>query len=175
MKSLFPCCLLLLVLSAGCGELPRTEPSEEARAQGVVNPGVTLLDAPRLQDGIGEIDADVSREFQTTESGLQYRILRASAAEQPGVLDTVTVHYRGWLDNGRVFDESYEKERTSTFALRSVVKGWTEGLQLIGQGGMIELWIPSEMGYGKRGMGNEIPPNSALHFVVELQQVHKLQ
>lgn len=166
-----PFVLLLLCLTSGCGGPPRTQPTEEAKAKGVVDPGVTFLDYPKLQEGVGAMDADVSREFMTTDSGLQYRILRKSDGKKPIILDSVTVHYRGWLDNGRVFDGSYSRGQTTSFALRGVVAGWTEGLQLVGTGGMIELWIPSELGYGSRGAGSDVPPNAALHFVVELMSI----
>ena len=168
--ALLPFLMFLLCLQLGCGAA-RTEPTPEARKKGVVDSGVTLLASSWLQDGIGEIDKDAALEFQTTDSGLQYRILRGSDGQKPGMSDRVMVHYRGWLDNGREFDASYGGPPTS-FGLSDVVVGWREGLQLVGVGGMIELWIPSESGYGKRGMGNAIPPDSALHFVVELLRVN---
>ncbi len=161
--------LLLLCLATGCTP-PQTQPTEQAKQQGVVDPGVTFFDYPALHDGVGSIDDGASREFQTTESGLQYRILRASDGETPSLLDTVTVQYRGWLDDGTVFDASYDS-RPLTIPLRNVVRGWQEGMKLIGVGGMIELWIPASLGYGERGMGRAVPSNAALHFVVELQSI----
>ncbi len=80
------------------------------------------------------------------------------------------MHYGGWLDNGTVFDSSYAKGAPVTFSLGEVVAGWREGLQLIGSGGMIELDVPPELGYGSRGQGR-IPPNARLHFLVELIDV----
>ncbi len=82
------------------------------------------------------------------------------------------VHYRGTLDDGKTFDSSYGKTGGAiTFPLSGVIKGWTEGLQLIGEGGMIELEIPSELGYGKVGISGTIPPDATLHFIVELLEV----
>lgn len=120
--------------------------------------------------GPSVIDADAPTEFTTTESGLKYRILRRSDGKKPTPSDRVTVDYVGWLDNGREFDASYDGMAPVTFSLSGVVAGWTEGLQYIGEGGMIELEIPPELGYGAQGTGS-IPPNSTLHFKVELHKV----
>ncbi|MFN5975506.1 MAG: FKBP-type peptidyl-prolyl cis-trans isomerase, partial [Planctomyces sp.] len=80
-------------------------------------------------------------------------------------------HYRGWLDCGRQLHSSYDRGSRVCFGVRSVVPGWTEGLPVVGGGGMIELWIPSELGYGSRGSPGSIPPNATLHFVIELIKV----
>ncbi len=80
----------------------------------------------------------------------------------------MTVHYRGWLDDGKEFDSSYKRNDPATFPLNRVIPGWTEGMQLVGKGGMIELEIPSELGYGAAGSPGAIPPNARLHFLVEL-------
>ena len=162
--------LVLLTISCiavGCGEPPRTAPSGKAQELDGVGDAVTFLDYERLQNGTGEMDNDAPTEFQTTDSGLQYRILRKSDRQKPTATDSVKAHYRGWLDNGKEFDSSYDG-RPVSFALNRVVPGWTEGLQLVGTGGMIELWIPAKLGYGARGKGPIIPPNTPLHFVVEL-------
>jgi len=109
--------------------------------------------------------------FQTTSSGLKYKVVKAGSDKKPTRSDTVECHYKGWLDNGTVFDSSYERGEPAQFPLGGVIAGWTEGLQLIGEGGEIELIIPSELGYGKRGAGADIPPDSTLHFKVELLKV----
>ena len=83
----------------------------------------------------------------------------------------MTVHYKGWLDNGAEFDSSYKRNAPATFPLNRVIPGWTEGVQLVGEGGMIELASPSNLGYGPSGAGADIPPNATLHFVVELIKV----
>jgi FKBP-type peptidyl-prolyl cis-trans isomerase FkpA len=132
---------------------------------------VTFTDKPELQQGTGAIDADAPTEFQKTESGLRYRILRKSGGPKPKLSDTVTVKYRGWLSNGKVFDSSYDRGQPTSFPLTGVIAGWTEGMQLIGVGGMIELWVPSKLGYGAGGSPGSVPPHSTLHFVVELMQV----
>lgn len=122
--------------------------------------------------GPGAPDADAPQEFTETESGLKYRILRKSDGKKPTASDTVTVHYKGTFEDGSVFDSSYERGEPAQFPLNGVIPGWTEGLQLIGEGGMIELEIPPELGYGPNGMPGAIPPNATLHFVVELIKVH---
>lgn len=131
----------------------------------------TFVDRPKLQAGAGPIDADADLEFISTQSGLKYRVLRRSDGKQPTADSTVSVHYRGWLDAGKVFDSSYERGKPTTFPLRNVIEGWTEGMQLVGEGGMIELWVPSDLGYGERGSPGSIPAHSDLHFVVELVDV----
>lgn len=120
----------------------------------------------------GKIDKDASREFKKTESGLEYRILRKSDGKKPKSTDKVEVHYKGWLDNKEIFDSSYRRGEPIAFPLNRVIPGWTEGMQLIGEGGMIELKIPYKLGYGERGTpGGPIPPRAQLHFVVELLSI----
>ena len=125
----------------------------------------------------GPVDKDAPREFETTASGLKYRILRKSDGKKPKATDEVTVHYRGWLpdksgDGGKEFDSSYKRNEPTSFPLNRVIPGWTEGMQLVGEGGMIELEIPCELGYGAAGAPPVIPPNATLRFLVELQKVH---
>jgi len=116
----------------------------------------------------GPVDKDAPEEFTKTPSGLKYRIRRKSDGDKPSAANSVTVHYRGWLDDGKEFDSSYKRNEPITFGLKQVIPGWTEGMQLVGKGGMIELEIPSKLGYGAAGAGGVIPPNATLHFLVEL-------
>jgi FKBP-type peptidyl-prolyl cis-trans isomerase FkpA len=134
-------------------------------------PPVLYTDRDSLQSGTGVMDDDAPLEFETTRSGLRYRVLRRSDEKKPLAHNTVTVNYRGWLDNGREFDSSYKRGEPISFPLGGVIAGWTEGMQLIGNGGMIELWIPSDLGYGAKGSPPSVPPNATLHFVVELLAV----
>lgn len=90
----------------------------------------------------------------------------------PAKTDSVTVHYKGWLDDGKEFDSSYKRGETISFPLNRVIPGWTEGMQLVGKGGMIELEIPSKLGYGANGQG-PIPGGATLHFIVELFDIKK--
>ena len=107
-----------------------------------------------------------------TESGLLYRIDREGDAVKPTGKDMVKCNYEGKLRDGFVFDSSYERGEPAEFPLSGVIPGWTEGLQLVGQGGQITLWIPSELAYGQGGAGGGmIGPNEALEFKVELIEV----
>lgn len=138
------------------------------------NSAIPPIPKPKLDIQVepGTVDKDAPEEFTTTESGLKYRIRRKSDGTRPTAGNTVRVHYRGTLDNGKIFDSSYGKSgRAIEFPLKGVIGGWTEGLQLIGEGGMIELEIPPELGYGKSGHGQTIPPDSTLHFIIELLSV----
>ncbi len=126
---------------------------------------------PELPKGAGPINPDAATAFTETKSGLKYRILRQGAGATPKATNTVRVHYHGWLDNGKVFDSSYRRNEDISFGLNQVISGWTEGMQLVGAGGMIELQIPSDLGYGNRGAPPDIPPKATLHFLVELLAV----
>lgn len=119
----------------------------------------------------GSIDSDASSDFIETDSGLKYRVLRKGEGEMPKSSDAVEVHYKGWLEDGSIFDSSYRRGETISFPLSGVIPGWTEGMQLVGQGGMIELQIPSDLGYGPRGMPPVIPGDATLGFLVELFDV----
>ncbi len=126
---------------------------------------------PKLPAGAGQLDKDPPQTFTTTGTGLKYRILRAGAGPKPKATDNVNVHYHGWLDNGKTFDSSYNRQEPISFPLNRVISGWTEGMQLVGAGGMIELEIPPGLAYGDRGAGAAVPPKATLHFLVELLKV----
>ena len=102
-----------------------------------------------------------------TASGLIYEIVTpGDEAAKPKAIDTVRVVYEGKLKTGKVFDSSKERNDTVKFAVNQVIPGWTEGIQLVGKGGEINMWIPSELAYGERGAGQAIGPNEALQFNV---------
>ncbi|UCH81588.1 MAG: FKBP-type peptidyl-prolyl cis-trans isomerase [Nitrospiraceae bacterium] len=104
----------------------------------------------------------------TTESGLQYKIVTEGTGASPKSTDTVTVHYKGTLIDGKEFDSSHKRGQPATFPVNGVIKGWTEALQLMKTGAKWQLFIPSELAYGERGAGRNIGPNSTLIFDVEL-------
>ena len=157
------------------GKEPKIDPQQAGL---VINTYMT-----KVQAAIGKQKEQQQAEFlaankekegvQETESGLQYKIeaegneLRATAA------DTVEVNYKGTLLDGTVFDSSYDRGETAKFPLDRVIAGWTEGLQLVGEGGKITLWIPYELGYGARQMSAELPAYSTLVFEVELIKINK--
>ena len=109
---------------------------------------------------------------QVTESGLQYKIINEGNENKPADVDTVWVNYKGSLINGDVFDETPADSEPIRMVLNRVVRGWQEGLQLIGEGGEIELYVPAELGYGENGTQG-IEPNSTLIFNVKLDKVGK--
>jgi len=108
---------------------------------------------------------------KTLPSGLQYKLLAAGQGRHPKSTDTVVVHYRGRLISGTEFDSSYKRGEPTTFRLNQVIKGWTEGIQLLKAGGKAELYIPSNLAYGSQGAGASIGPDEALIFEVELISV----
>ena len=108
----------------------------------------------------------------TLSSGLQYKELTAGEGKSPSATDSVTVHYRGTLIDGTEFDSSFKRNKPATFQLNRVIKGWTEALQLMQEGDKWELYIPSELAYGSRPAGSQIPVNSTLIFEVELISVN---
>lgn len=104
----------------------------------------------------------------TTASGLQYEVVTMGTGVKPTSEDTVVCHYAGTLVSGKEFDNSYKRGEPISFPVTGVIKGWTEALQLMPKGSKWKLYIPSELGYGDRGAGGDIPGGSALIFEVEL-------
>ncbi|WP_082915228.1 FKBP-type peptidyl-prolyl cis-trans isomerase [Arachidicoccus ginsenosidimutans] len=102
------------------------------------------------------------------ESGLQYEVLKEGDGAKPTVTSNVTCHYHGTLINGTIFDSSVQRGQPATFPLNRVIKGWTEGLQLMNVGSKFRFYIPSHLAYGNRAVSAEIGANSTLIFDVEL-------
>ncbi len=123
--------------------------------------GERFLAANQLKEGV-----------QVTESGLQYEVLTMGRGPKPQATDRVKVHYHGTLIDGSVFDSSVERGEPAEFGLNQVIKGWTEGLQLMPVGSKYRFYIPQELGYGERATGS-IPPYSTLIFDVELLEILK--
>lgn len=112
--------------------------------------------------------------YTTTETGLMYKVVKEGTGVQPTATDEVTVHYTGKLLDGTVFDSSVERGEPTSFPLNRVIKGWTEGLQLMKEGAKYEFIIPSDLAYGPQGTpGGPIGPNATLYFEVELIKVNK--
>ena len=109
-----------------------------------------------------------------SESGLVYLSLKDGQGPSPAALDTVRVHYRGTLTDGKEFDSSYSRGQPATFPLNRVIKCWTEGVQKMKVGGKARLTCPASIAYGERGTpGGPIPPNAVLQFEVELLGIMK--
>ena len=107
----------------------------------------------------------------TTASGLQYTVLKEGTGKSPKATDTVVCHYEGFLTNGTVFDSSIQRGEPAAFPLNGVIAGWTEGLQLMKEGGKTRFFIPYNLAYGEAGAAGAIPPYAALIFDVELIEV----
>lgn len=107
----------------------------------------------------------------TTASGLQYTVLKEGTGKSPKTTDTVVCHYEGFLTNGTVFDSSIQRGEPAAFPLNGVIAGWTEGLQLMKEGGKNRFFIPYHLAYGEAGAAGSIPPYAALIFDVELIEV----
>jgi FKBP-type peptidyl-prolyl cis-trans isomerase len=134
---------------------------KEAQGQAIKMEGENFLAENAKSDGI-----------TTTESGLQYKHTIVGTGISPDANDEVTVHYRGTLLNGKEFDSSLKRGEPISFPLNGVIRGWTEGLQLMKEGGKTTFYIPQELAYGARpAPGGAIPPYSALIFEVELIKV----
>lgn len=136
--------------------------------------------APTVNNGIVNTQFDNNTFLQqnakkagvkTTASGLQYLVTKAGTGKSPKATSTVKVHYTGKLVNGTVFDSSVERSEPIEFPLNQVISGWTEGLQLMKEGGKTTFFIPAKLAYGSQGVPGIIPPNSTLIFDVELLQV----
>jgi len=104
-------------------------------------------------------------------SGLQYKVLKEGTGRKPAATSRVRCHYEGTFTDGTVFDSSYKRGEPAVFGLNQVIRGWTEGLQLMKEGSVYELYIPYPLAYGEAGAHGAIPPCAALKFKVELLQV----
>ena len=113
---------------------------QSAESEAIRQAGLAFLEENKAKEGV-----------RVTASGLQYRVIQEGIGRSPEPLDTVTVHYRGTTVNGNEFDSSYRRGEPAQFNISGVIPGWTEGLQLMKEGGKYELCVPSDLAYGKRG------------------------
>jgi FKBP-type peptidyl-prolyl cis-trans isomerase len=121
-----------------------------------------------IKEGEAFLEQNAGKEgVITTESGLQYKVIKEGSGKSPGPQDQVTVHYKGTMIDGKPFDSSYKKNKPATFRVNGVIKGWSEGLQLMKEGGKSQLFIPQNLAYGKRGP----LAHRTLIFEVELLKV----
>lgn len=160
--------VLLIVIGALAALAVVFVTSSQRQAQQAASSAPPPLPASNLQGEAFLAQNATAPGVQTTASGLQYRVDRAGAGGSPTLASQVTVHYRGSLLNGTVFDSSYDRGQPATFPLSGVIQGWQEGLQLMQAGAQYTFWIPPDLGYGARGVPGTIPPDSVLVFQVEL-------
>lgn len=149
-----------------------------AQAQQFLNEYMNSLMAERAriskEKGTAWLSENAKKKgVTTTPSGLQYEVIKQGTGEKPTAANKVTVHYHGTLTDGRVFDSSVDRGKPATFGLSQVIKGWTEGLQLMAVGAKYRFYIPSDLAYGERGPGGIIGPNEVLIFDVELLSIDK--
>jgi FKBP-type peptidyl-prolyl cis-trans isomerase FklB len=125
--------------------------------------------AANLKAGLDFLEQNKQRAgVHALESGLQYEIIKEGNGPKPGAKDAVNCHYHGTLIDGTVFDSSVQRGKPISFGLNMVIKGWTEGLQLMPVGSKWRFYIPPHLAYGDRQVSREIGPNSTLIFDVEL-------
>ena len=149
--------IILVVVALGVFWMMQRGAANKKIAQEHIAAGAQFLAANKDKPGI-----------QTTASGLQYQVLTEGTGDvHPGPRSKVKVHYHGTLIDGTVFDSSVERNQPISFGLNQVIKGWTEGVQLMVEGEKTRFFIPSSLGYGNRAAG-KIPPGSVLIFDVEL-------
>jgi FKBP-type peptidyl-prolyl cis-trans isomerase FklB len=110
---------------------------------------------------------------KTLPSGLQYKVIKEGTGKKPKITDTVTTHYRGTLIDGIEFDSSYRRGKPASFPVNGVIPGWTEALQLMGEGAKWQLFVPPNLAYGERGAGRDIGPNATLIFEIELISIQE--
>jgi FKBP-type peptidyl-prolyl cis-trans isomerase len=110
-------------------------------------------------------------DVKTTASGLQYKVMKEGTGAKPKATDTVSVNYRGTLIDGTEFDSSYKRGQPATFPLNGVIKGWTEGVQLMKTGSKYQFFVPANLGYGERAVSPDIGANATLIFEVELLEI----
>lgn len=142
----------------------QAEKMKEQQAEGEKNKVANdkFLEDNKSKDGV-----------KVTESGLQYSIMKEGTGEKPTAESKVKVHYHGTLIDGTVFDSSVERGEPAEFGVNQVIKGWTEGLQLMSVGSKYKFFIPQDLAYGARQTGEKIKPYSTLVFEVELLEVAK--
>src|SRR3954453_17824452 len=133
---------------------------------------LTIMAETPLEKGEKFLAENKSKEgVKTTASGLQYKITKEGTGKSPAATDRVLVHYEGKTIDGKIFDSSIKRGEPIAFPLNGVIPGWTEGLQLIKEGGKAILYIPSKLAYGSRGAGGAIGPDETLIFEVELIKI----
>lgn len=143
-----------------------------AKAEAEANEKQAAMAAAFKAEGESWLKENAKKEdVVVLSSGLQYKVIKQGTGKKPGRTSKVRCHYEGTLTNGMKFDSSYDRKEPAVFGLNQVIKGWTEGLQLMSEGSVYELYIPYQLAYGEAGAHGSIPPCAALVFKVELLEV----
>lgn len=154
-------------------ELKMSVPEVNETLQNAMNRIQAEKHGPVLEEGQNFLEENAKREEVTvTESGLQYRVMKAGSGNSPKPTDQVTTHYHGKLIDGKVFDSSVNRGTPATFPVNGVIQGWQEALPMMKEGDKWELFIPYNLAYGENGAGGAIPPFATLIFEVELISVN---
>lgn len=170
-------------LLASCGN-KKAEEKVEAETPAAVEETVQIVTTPNpaltsnpynaefFANAANQSEVATDSTYAVTPTGLKYVVEQVGTGKQPTADNVVTVHYVGRLLDGTVFDSSVSRGEPTTFPLNRVIPGWTEGLQLMKEGGVTTFYIPSELAYGSQGAPGAIPPDSPLIFDVQLIQVN---
>jgi FKBP-type peptidyl-prolyl cis-trans isomerase len=161
-------------LEAAMGEFEKYMQSRMAEIQAEMAKEAASKSVEAKAAGTKFLAENAKREgVKTTASGLQYEIVKPGDGAKPVPTDKVNVHYHGTLTSGKVFDSSVQRGEPITFGVQEVIKGWTEGLQLMSVGSKFKFFIPSDLAYGDAGAGADIGPGETLIFEVELLKIEK--
>jgi FKBP-type peptidyl-prolyl cis-trans isomerase len=168
---------IALELRVRMGHHPGRDSNGELRVNKAIFSLLTamLMLQPVLASAQGQVGLDywngIDKEVVETETGLHYKVIIMGKGRKPKLRSDVSVHYRGMLLNGSVFDHSYDSDEPVQFNVRQVIDGWKEGLQLMPVGSVFVFLIPPELAYGSRGT-ELIPPNAPLIFEIELYDIN---
>lgn len=177
-KGMVAAAAVLLGMSA-CGNKANEAQADSTYAEDSAFLDTAVVDTPTLDSALTEAADSIAADakpgedgYITTASGLKYKVIKKGSGRTPEVTSIVTVNYEGKLLDGTTFDSTYQRGAPADFRVNEIIKGWTEGLQLMQEGAEYEFYIPYQLAYGERGTpGGPIPPKADLIFKVELIQV----
>jgi len=110
-------------------------------------------------------------EVNVTDSGLQYLIVEETEGPKPGLFDTIRIHQRALLLDGKILEDTYRQNQADEVKIEELIEGLQEGLQMMSEGSRYKFWVPSDLAWGRKGTGNKIPPNAVLSFDIRLVEI----